>query len=190
MFGRKREPHLLRINKKSNLMGRFFQIIQSNQFQNMGLILQWVQCAIPQENEKKGKELSEKSVEFRRSFSSNPSSHRQNLHIGVSLFTCPCTCPFPYAPSRSRPAATPSLSTRLISMWGKQCPTHPKSARISFNLCRRLARHHLFSMSSLSRSLCLFSARPLGFFSLSLHIIVFVFLRNCGFAHPVCVDAS
>lgn len=73
---------------------------------------------------------------------------------------------------------------------GKQCPTHPKSARISFNLCRRLARHHLFSMSSLSRSLCLFSARPLGFFSLSLHIIVFVFLRNCGFAHPVCVDAS
>jgi len=109
MFGRKREPHLLRINKKSNLMGRFFQIIQSNQFQNMGLILQWVQCAIPQENEKKGKELSEKSVEFRRSFSlESIIASTESSHWGFT-FHLPMHLPFPL-----RSLSIPSSSHSVI----------------------------------------------------------------------------
>lgn len=105
-------------------------------------------------------------------FPSNPSSHRQNLHIGVSLFTCPCTCPFPYAPSRSRPAATPSLSTRLISMWGETMPNPSKVGSDQFqSLSQACQASFVFDVKSESQSL--------SFFCPASRILFTLFAYNC-----------
>lgn len=92
------------------------------------------------------------------------SSHRW-FHFSLAPCTCPCPFPFPFP--------LPLRHCQRVSFAFGREETKPSPSRlgsVSISVAA-FARHHLFSMSSLRRELCL-SARPFVFFSLSLHIIV------------------